>query len=84
MEKKIAPHEPQAALLTNQDVDRDVASLSEALVEEHARNVARHVLLRSDVRQILQALVASGICESEEEAIVRGLRTLSVAVLKAG
>ncbi len=58
--------------------------MSDALVEERAKNVARQVLLRPDVRQILQALVTSGVCESEEEAIARGLRTLSVAILGAG
>lgn len=56
MGKRIAPHEPQAALLSAKDVDRDVASLSEALMEERARRIARKVLLRHEVRQILEAL----------------------------
>ena len=76
----IAPHEPQAALLSAEDVDRDVASLSEALMEERARRIARNILLRPEVRQILQALLTSGACEDEEEAITRGLKTLSVAL----
>ena len=78
--KIIAPHEPQAALLSAEDVDEDVASLSEALMEERARRIAQNVLLRSDVRQILEALLESGACENEEEAIARGLKTLSVAL----
>lgn len=81
--KRFAPHEPQAALLSVEDVDRDVASLSEALMEEQARRIARKVLLRPDVRRILRALLESGVCEDEEEAIARGLKTLSVALLPA-
>ncbi len=84
--KKIAPHEPQAALLSVKDVDRDVAALSEALVEERARRIAHSVLLRSDVRQTLEILLQSGAFKDEGEAIARGLEVLSVAlspVLKA-
>ncbi len=83
MEKRITPHEPQAALLSAEDVDGDVASLSEALMEERAKRIARQALLRPEIRQILQTLLESGVCESEEEAIARGLRTLSVALLPA-
>lgn len=78
--KRIAPHEPQAALLSAKDVDGDVASLSEALLEERVNRIARNVLLRPDVRQLLRALLESGVCENEEEAIARGLKTLSVAL----
>ncbi len=78
--KRIAPHEPRAQLLSAEDVEGDVASLSEALIEEQAKQIAREVLLRSDVRQMLRTLVSSGVCKSEEEAIARGLRTLSAAV----
>ena len=78
--KRIAPHEPQAALLSAEDVDGDVASLSEALLEERVNRIARNVLLRPDVRQLLRALLESGVCENEEEAITRGLKTLSVAL----
>jgi hypothetical protein len=81
--KRIAPHEPQAALLSVEDVDKDVASLSEALIEERARRIARNVLLRSEIRQILEALLESGACENEEEAIARGLKILSVALSPA-
>jgi hypothetical protein len=81
--KRIAPHEPQAALLSAEDVDKDVVSLSEALIEERARRIARNVLLRSEIRQILEVLLESGVCENEEEAIARGLKILSVALSPA-
>ena len=79
--KQIAAHEPKAELLSAEDVDKDVASLSEALMEERARRIAQNVLLRPDMRQILGALLESGACENEEEAIARGLKVLSVALL---
>jgi ABC-type sugar transport system permease subunit len=41
---QIAPHEPQAALLSVEDVDRDVASLSKALTEERTQ--------RQDVKRL--------------------------------
>ena len=78
--KNIAPHEPQAALLSAEDVDKDVISLSDALLEERVHRIAMNVLLRPDVRQILHTLLKSGACENEEEAIARGLKTLSVAL----
>jgi len=78
--KRIAPHEPQAALLSIEEVDRDVASLSEALVEERARRIARNVLLRSEIRQTLEIILASGIYQDEEEAVARGLELLSTAL----
>jgi len=81
--RSIAPHEPQAVLLSAEDVDKDVVSLSEALIEERARRIARNVLLRSEIRQILKDLLESGACENEEEAIVRGLKILSVALSPA-
>jgi hypothetical protein len=41
---KISPHEPRAELLSPEDVDKDVASLSEALMEKRAEQIARNVL----------------------------------------
>jgi len=82
--EEIAPHEPRAALLSAKDVDRDVVSLSEALIEEQARRIARKVLLRPDVRQILKDLLESGAFKDEEEAIARGLETLSCLVACSG
>ncbi len=79
--KRITTHEPKAELPSAEDVDRDVAFLSEALMEERARRIAQNVLLRPDMRQILGDLLESGACENEEEAIARGLKTLSVALL---
>ena len=62
--KGIRAHEPEAELLSPADVDKDVASLSEALLEKQAERIARNVLIRSDVRQMLDQLLAAGICAS--------------------
>ncbi|MBI4768861.1 MAG: hypothetical protein HY784_00220 [Chloroflexi bacterium] len=80
MVANISAHESRAELLSPDDVDRDVAGLSESLLEERARRIARNVLLRPDIRHLLDTLLTQGICASEEEAIVRGLKTLAVAV----
>ncbi|HID62400.1 MAG TPA: hypothetical protein EYP49_06620 [Anaerolineae bacterium] len=69
--------------MSAEDVDRDVASLSEVLLEERARRIARNTLLHPEIRQILKTLLDTGACASEEEAIVRGLKTLSVALSPA-
>ncbi len=83
MVANISAHEPRAELLSPEDVDRDVAELSASLFEERARRIARNVLLRPDIQRILNTLLAQGVCASEEEAIVRGLKTLAVAVMPA-
>jgi len=77
---KISPHEPRAELLSPEDVDKDVASLSEALMEKRAEQIARNVLARPDTSKILHELVEMGICTNEEEAIARALRAFFVAV----
>ncbi|MFQ6057422.1 MAG: hypothetical protein ACE5MB_00885 [Anaerolineae bacterium] len=77
---KISPHEPKAELLSPEDVDKDVASLSEALMEKRAERIARNVLAHPDVSKILRELVEMGICADEEEAITRALKAFFVAV----
>lgn len=80
MAKAITAHEPEAELLSPEDVDQDVASLSAALAEERAERIARNVLLRSDAQQLMEQLLSAGIGRSEEEILLRALRTLAVAV----
>ena len=43
-------HEPNADLLTAEDVDGDVAALSEALLEKRVERIAHNVLLRHTLR----------------------------------
>jgi hypothetical protein len=54
MEKRIAPHEPQAVLLSAEDVDKDVAPLTEAMMSKFSFDVHKLVALcrQNNVQQI--------------------------------
>lgn|GEM_PF-1989166 len=73
-------HEPMAQWLTPQDVDHDVRALSEALLEQRAERIAHNVLLRPDIQEVLQQLLATKLYASEEEIIARSLKAMQVAV----
>ena len=81
--KKIAAHEPNADLLTAEDVDGDVAALSEALLEKRAERIAHNVLLRPDIQEALRQLLASKLYANEEEVIARSLKAMQIAVAPA-
>ncbi len=72
--------EPMAQWLTPEDVDNDVRSLSEALLEQRAERIAHNVLLRPDIQEVLRQLLATKLYGNEEEIIVRSLKALQVAV----
>jgi hypothetical protein len=74
--------EPNAELLSAEDVHQDVASLTAALERRRAERRAYDLLARHDVREMLNKLITSGTCTSEEEAIERALRTLVTAVTR--
>lgn len=74
--------EPKAELLTAEDVQQDVASLTAALERRRAERRAYDLLARHEVREMLNRLITSGTCTSEEEAIERALRTLVTAVTR--
>ncbi|OGO42315.1 MAG: hypothetical protein A2Z04_03820 [Chloroflexi bacterium RBG_16_57_9] len=77
----MASHEPGAQLLTPEDVDHDVSALAEALLEQRAERIAHNVLMRSDVQEALQQLLATRLYANEEDVIARSLRALQVAVV---
>ena len=68
--------EPNAELLSAEDVDGDVVSLTAALERRRAERRAYEILERADVREMLDELISSGACANEEEAIERALKTL--------
>jgi hypothetical protein len=74
--------EPNAELLSAEDVQRDVVSLTAALERRRAERRAYDLLARQEVREMLNKLIKSGACTSEEEAIERALRTLITAVTR--
>jgi hypothetical protein len=78
--QQITAHEPAAALLDPDDVARDVAALSDALLEQRAERIAHNVLLRPDIQEALRQLLASRLYADEEEIIARSLKALQVAI----
>jgi len=72
--------EPNAQLLSAEDVQGDVASLRGVLDRRRAERRAYSILARPDVQQMLDKLVSSGACANEEDAIERALKTLMTAV----
>ena len=74
--------EPNAELLSAEDVQQDVAALTTALERRRAERQAYEVFHRPAVREMLNTLVSSGTCATEEEAIERALRTLVTAVTR--
>ena len=72
--------EPNAELLSAEDVHEDVESLGALLEQRRTEQQAYEILNRPNIREMLKQLVARGICMSEEEAIERALKTLLTAV----
>jgi len=76
----ITPHESDADLFTPEDVDKDFASLREALLEKQIQRLVRELLRQSDIYATLQQLVTSGRFANEVEALAHAVRTLQFAV----
>jgi hypothetical protein len=74
--------ESSAELLSAEDVHQDVASLTAALERRRAERRAYDILGRREIQEILNKLIASGVCANEEEAVERALRTLLTAVTR--
>jgi hypothetical protein len=74
--------EPSAELLSAEDVHQDVASLTTALERRRAERQAHDMLAHSSIREMLNKLIVTGVCKTEEEAIERALRTLLTAVTR--
>jgi len=77
---EITAHEPEAELLSAEDVDKDVASFTKALAQKKAERLTQTVLMREDIRQIFDALLSMGVFRDEEEIITRALQALFVAI----
>lgn len=74
--------EPNAELLSAEDVQGDVESLTAAMERRRAERRVYGIWERPDVREMLAKLVASGVCANEEEAVEKALRTLVTAVTR--
>jgi len=76
----ITPHESDAEFFTPDDVERDVASLSNALRKKRIQNLVRELLERPDVDAALKKLVVGGHFANEAEALIHAVRTLEFAL----
>jgi hypothetical protein len=76
----ITPHESDAELITPEDVEKDVASLTEALLEKRIQRLVRELLRQSDIYATLQKIVASGRFANEVDALAHAVRTLHFAI----
>jgi len=76
----ITVHESDAELLTPADVEKDFASLTDALLEKQIQRLARELLRRSDIYVALQQLLANGQFANEVEALAHAVRTLQFAM----
>lgn len=72
--------EPNAELLSPEDVHEDVIALTAALERRSAERQAYQILSRPDIRDMINQAISSGVCATEEEAIARALRTLITAI----
>ena len=77
--RKAVP-EPNAELLSVDDAERDVASLSAALEQRRAERRAYEILSRPHIREMLSTVLSTGACRSEDEAIERALNTMVTAL----
>jgi hypothetical protein len=68
--------EPNAELLTAEDVDTDVAFLNTILARRSAESKAYDILQHPNVRKMLDKLISEGVCANDEEAIEKALETL--------
>lgn len=73
--RKTVP-EPEAELLSAEDVLQDAASLTSALERRRSERRAYAVLERPQVQEMLNRLIGTGLYSSEEEVIENALRTL--------
>ena len=80
MQKTVS--EPNAELLSAEDVQQDVTSLTVALERRRAERQAYDIVHRPAIQEMLIRLVSSGACPNEAEALERALRTLLTAVTR--
>jgi hypothetical protein len=71
--------EPNAELMSTEEAHEDVSSLTKALELRRAEKRAYKIVEKPSVKKALDKLIYSGICENEDEAIERALKTLITA-----
>lgn len=74
--------EPDAELLSIEDIKEDVKTLDLLLKEQENKKEVKYTFERSSIREMLNKLISKGICRNEEEAIERALKTFITAVIE--
>ena len=74
--------EPNAELLSVDDIHLDVKILTSLLEKRRVERRSYEILQRPNVQDMLIKLIKDGECADEEEAIERALKTLITAVSK--
>lgn len=78
--EKITAHEPEAELLNPDELDNDVAVINRCLRRRRLESEILEALSDDNTIQMLEKLIAAGICRDEKEVIVHSIQTLFVAV----
>jgi len=82
METEITAHEPvEDVVNTLKEVEKDVQSLTEGLIEVRAQRLAKNVLMKQKLQRFLTEIITNGVCQNEEEALERAIESFFVAVI---
>lgn len=82
MEIEITVHEPEEEVVnTPEEIEKDVQSLTEGLIEVRAQRLAKNVLMKQKLQRFLAEIITNGVCKNEEEALERAIESFFVAVI---
>lgn len=77
---QITAHEPEAELFSPDELDNDVAVINRCLRRRRLEHKILEALSDDNTIQMLEKLIAAGICRDEKEVISRSIQTFFVAV----
>ncbi|MBM3236557.1 hypothetical protein FJZ31_09695 [Candidatus Poribacteria bacterium] len=82
MEMEITAHEPEEDVVnTLEEIEKDVQSLTEGLIEVRAQRLAKNVLMKQKLQLFLTEIITNGVCKNKEEALERAIESFFVAVI---
>ena len=77
--EQITSHEPEAELLSPDELDNDVAVINQCLKRRRLERKILEAFSDDNTIQMLETLIDAGICRDEKEVIIRSIQTLFVA-----
>jgi len=82
METEITAHEPEEKVVNSlEEIEKDVQSLTEGVIEVRAQHLAKNVLMKQKLQRFLSEIITNGVCQNEEEALERAIESFFVAVI---